>query len=1164
MQNVRSTLHFSPSDLNHFLECEHLTALDRTLAHQRPRERDPHAELLAAKGLEHERAWLGRFAAEGRRIVEIELSTAPGESSSSPGAAEWEQAAARTESAMRAGVDVIYQGVFAHGDWHGIADFLVRVETPSALGAWSYEAWDAKLARHARPYFVLQLCFYSSQLERLQGVAPEWMVVVPGTSEPERLRYRDFDAYYGAVRRRFLDAVSSTVPTYPYPVPHCTFCHYHDDCEERWDADDHLSLVAGIRRDQVLRLNEAGVRTVAQLGAMDATRRIGIGAVALQRLRHQASLQDGHRRSGQHRCDVLPLDERTGFRLLPMKSTGDIFFDMEGDPYYEPARGLEYLFGVLTTSPSTTFKAFMALSREEEKRALEEFIDFVCARLAEFPDLHVYHYAAYETSALKRLVSEHGSREAELDDLLRREIFVDLYQVVRQSIRISHDNYSIKRVREFFMEGAGRGQVADGGDSILQFERWRQSRDAGILEAIVRYNEEDCVSTLELRDWLIERKAEAEARDGVVIPWKPPAEMRESAERETEDQLTQSRREKLLDLARRSVTARANSQPSLFERGCDQPVERRRALALLANLLNYHRREVKPAWWAYFDRRKKSIESLIDDTEAIAELTRATDEAEHAEARSIIYPLDFPPQEHKLSAGLTVDDPFLDAAAGKIVRLDNERGRLWLKRGVKRQDDPLPQAVVAPKPLDTREQRAAIGRVADALIEHADQALPDAAVRYAAVRDLLERRVPRVRGKAAGGPIHTLDLDRQKALVSALDRSYLVIQGPPGSGKTYTGARLIVALLARGKRVGVAANSHKAINNLLAEVEAVALAEQVTFTGLKKNSDEDDGFEGRLIGNTNENTDCEAPDIQMIAGTSWLFSRTGMDQTLDYLFIDEAGQVALADAVAMAASASNVILLGDPQQLPQVRQGVHPLIDVPSAGESVQLQRTTAGCSVLEHVLAGAATISPDRGIFLSRTWRMHPDVCRFISDLAYDGRLESAAGRERQRLDSPGLSGTGLRHLPVEHEGNSQQSYEEARVIAKEVRKLLNGGTFTDHSGGTRPLTADDILVVAPYNMQVRCLREKLPAGVDVGTVDRFQGREAPVVFFSMASSSGQDVPRGLEFLFSRNRFNVAISRARALAVVVCSPHLLDVRCRTVEQLRLVNALCRFVQSCR
>jgi uncharacterized protein len=243
------------------------------------------------------------------------------------------------------------------------------------------------------------------------------------------------------------------------------------------------------------------------------------------------------------------------------------------------------------------------------------------------------------------------------------------------------------------------------------------------------------------------------------------------------------------------------------------------------------------------------------------------------------------------------------------------------------------------------------------------------------------------------------------------------------------------------------------------------------------------------------------------------------------------------------------VLLGDPQQLPHVTQGVHP---------------GGAGLSVLEHLLGDEATVAPDRGIFLEQTWRMHPDVCGFISALAYDGRLKSQADCERQRIDSAGLSGTGLRYLSVDHVGNAQQSQEEVDVVAAEVRGLLATGTFTDRTGTRWPLTPADILVVAPYNMQVRCLLEALPAGVEAGTVDKFQGREAPVVFFSMATSSGEDIPRGLEFLFSRNRLNVAVSRAKAMAVLVCSPRLLETRCWTVDQMRLVNGLCAFVDRTR
>ncbi len=243
------------------------------------------------------------------------------------------------------------------------------------------------------------------------------------------------------------------------------------------------------------------------------------------------------------------------------------------------------------------------------------------------------------------------------------------------------------------------------------------------------------------------------------------------------------------------------------------------------------------------------------------------------------------------------------------------------------------------------------------------------------------------------------------------------------------------------------------------------------------------------------------------------------------------------------------MLLGDQQQLAQVSQGIHP---------------PGAQASVLEHLLGGADTVPRNRGLFLSRSWRMHPDVCRFISETSYEGRLHSVPECARQRIDSPGLSGTGLRWLPVEHAGNRGASPEEAAAIAAEVASLI-GGSYIDRDGREHRLGWDDVLLVTPYNAQVRALRAAIPSRhARIGTVDKFQGQEAPVVFFSMATSSGDDLPRNLEFLFSRNRLNVAISRAQSVAVLVASPALLEIRCRTIDQMRMVNALCRFVEEAR
>jgi uncharacterized protein len=393
--------------------------------------------------------------------------------------------------------------------------------------------------------------------------------------------------------------------------------------------------------------------------------------------------------------------------------------------------------------------------------------------------------------------------------------------------------------------------------------------------------------------------------------------------------------------------------------------------------------------------------------------------------------------------------------------------------------------------------------------------------------------------------MQTTDLEEMKALALGLDASYLFLQGPPGTGKTWTGARIVTHLLARGRRVGIAAQSHKAIHNLLDEIEKVARATGVSFKGLKKSSagNPESDYAGRLIRSDSDNARFEqaGPDVQLFAGTAWLFSRPGLDGRLDDLVIDEAGQVSLADALAMGTAARNLILLGDPLQLAQVSQGVHP-------------QGT--GASVLEHLLGEAPTIPVDRGVFLERSFRMHPGVSAFISEIVYAGRLHSDDSAARRTTSF----GTGIRFAPVDHDGNRSSSDEEVAQVATMIAGM-RGGTFTEADGTTRSLRENDFMVVAPYNAQVLRLRAGLPSGVRVGTVDKFQGQEAPVVFFSMATSSGEDVPRSLSFLFSRNRLNVAISRAQCLAVLVCSPRLLEARCQSIEEMQLVNALCRLVE---
>ena len=1092
----------SPSDLNAFVECRHRTTLAREVAlgvREKPHRSDEGANLLADKGQQHELAYLATLRETGREVVEIPMH-------------DWDfdAAAARTLDAMRGGADVIWQATFVDGAWRGRADFLVRVPGTSRLGAWRYEPVDAKLAREEKPTYVLQLCFYSDGLARAQGERPEQMHVFLGVGQTRPLRYDDFAAYYRRVRSQFERALAAPSDTRPYPVEHCALCEFHGVCRDRWRADDSLVLVAGARRAHVAMLEEARVTTLAALAnAHPATAVAGITPQAFDALRDQAALQLVRRTSGRLDWHALVCEPGKGFALLPRPSAGDVIFDIEGDPFWEPARGLHFLFGLLLHEDGQwTYRDLWAHDRDGERAMFEAFIDLVHERLARDPAMHVYHYGNYESAAIKQLMGTYATREDEVDDLLRRGVFVNLHTVVRQGLRAGVDSYSLKEV-EALVPYERRAEVRNGIGAVLAYERWMSASDKALLTSIAAYNDDDCRATLALRDWLVARHPED-------TPWRNP-----EARKEPED--------------REAIGARAALRQRLVE---NEPPGSPRWLA--GELLEYHRREDRPAWWWFFMRcEQMTHEELLEDAEAIAALAPVGEAFK--DKQSWVHTFTFPPQQYKLAAGDAVCDPATQKKAGELVALDEATATLQLRRGRSFADVPLPKALIPGGPYQTKAQREALVRLATSMLANEG--------RYPALRDILARKPPRIRGRRVGEAIDTTDLAAQRALVLDLESSYLFIQGPPGTGKTWTGARLITELMRRGRRVGVTATSHKAIHNLLKEVERAAASERLVFRGLKKCSDgnPDSVYQSESISSVGDlgAFAAAAADVLLFAGTAWLFAEVKLDGMVDTLIIDEAGQVSLADALAVGTAACNLVLLGDPLQLAQVSQGTHP------AG---------TGASVLEHLLGEHPTVPAHMGVFLERTRRMHPDVCRFISEIVYDGRLQGIPELARQTTDF----GTGLRFEPVEHHGNAAASSQEAAVVARTIASMV-GASWTDRDGRTAALHPEDFMVVAPYNAQVRRLRQALAAAalpeVEVGTVDKFQGQEAPIVFYSMATSSIDDVPRSLEFLFSRNRLNVAVSRAMCLAVVVASPRLLEAQARTIEQMRLINALCRFVE---
>ena len=1141
MQQLGDRLVLSPTDLVGFLHCCHLTRLDTQTAvgkRSRPPRTDGELDVLGRRGGQHEQRVLAKFQQAGLNVDEIP--------NTGHGAVDLEQAALATRRAMHAGADVIYQATFLNEQWQGRADFLIRVDAPSSLGSFSYEPADAKLARRTRVGALLQLCTYAEQVDRIQGLAPRHLHVLLGNGEHEKFETDDFSAYNRHAKRRLERFVASELDVYPNKINHCEICRWQEHCDVLRRGDDHLSLVARMTVGQIHRLNQAGIGTVNALAQCEPTQSVrGIGSSTLTRHVAQARLQVNERNTGKRTFELLePSGPRRGLQLLACPSAGDLFFDMEGDPF-EGEYGIEYLFGAVEVDLGTgdlgtgdlgtgdmdtgVYRSWWAHDSHVEQQAFEQFVDYVMARLAQYPDMHIYHYAPYETSALKRLMSHYGTRETEIDLLLRGRVFVDLYQVVRQGLLVSAESYSIKQLEPFYMAHR-QTEVVSGAESIVHYERWLETDDQSILDDIEKYNEDDCVSTFLLRQWLEARRGEAESQFGSLD--RPgsesnlPSEAQQQVDAETDVLFAQ-----LVDGVADQAEERSSEQQAQW---------------LLAYMLAWHRRESKPDWWAYFSRIDLTDEELLDDREALSGLSYLG-EVERIK-QSIVHRYQFDvAQEFKIGLHKNVVDPRTAKPCGEVMAVDDVLGLIDLKRAAS-STAPHPTSVIPDSPITAPQQAKAMRRIAEAVcLSGVDGSGP-----YRAIRDLLLRRPPRLQG----GVVYRGDVDVDGTLVArqtavVLDHGCFAVQGPPGAGKTYTGSQLMLDLVAQGRTVGVTASSHKVIANLLSQVISCAHERGMTPRILQKISNDDEAcsaLDDQHVTTSNKVIEdaLRAGDVDIVAGTPFLFCRAEFDSCFDALVVDEAGQLSLANVCAVGTAAKNLVLLGDPQQLAQPSRGIHP----PGTGRSA-----------LAHLLADHATMPLDLGVFLAKTRRMHPDVCGFISERFYEGRLTSIDKCANQRVHGDdGWSGAGLRFVPVSHSGNRNASAEEAACVLKIVDSLL-GRHWTDSEGELKSITRADVLVVAPYNAHVAKLSSMLPPGVRVGTVDKFQGQEAVATIYSLAASSPHDVPRGMEFLFSPNRLNVAISRARVLSVVVASPRLLDAQCRSPRQLRMANALCRYVE---
>lgn len=1127
------TVIFSPSDLVRYISSPfaawmdryHLEFPDQLI----PDEPSAELRLIAESGLAHEKAVL-----EGMRADRVDLAEID--------ARDFDTAHRATLEAISTKRQVIYQAALMSDEFQGYADF---VELHPDHG---YLVWDTKLARAPKPYYIIQLCAYSEMLAAVTGEMPQRFGVILGTNERVEFRVDEFIHYYRRVKASMLamqKSFSGRLEDRPEPQPRADHGRWTSHAERFFEDMDHLVRVAGISVGQIKKLRQAGIHTMKSLGQASGTAVPKLNRETLEKLVAQARMQCRtlEARMADPVCEpvyeVLPPllanGRANGLTRLPKPHPADVFFDMEGYPLVPG--GLEYLFGLVTRGDldgDFEFHDWWAHDRDQEKAAFEGFVDFVYARWHANPGMHIYHYAAYEVSAVRRLSTRHETRQDEVDDLLRADVFVDLYQTVRQSLIIGEDSYSIKRVEQLYWRKRDTG-VATAVDSIVQYAAWLASGEPAdpvqspVLAGIRAYNEDDCRSTGALYKWLhtLAEENGLGSATSQVDSQEPTEERSPNPE----------------------VVLRAEVAARLRQRG-DSVTQ------TLADVLDYHRREDKPKWWRLFDLASAGDEELVDDPSCVAGI-KATGQPEQVK-RSMQQWYSFDPaQECKIGAGARVFFSHDLSVSLEVAEFDGRNGRLALKVGSQslgRFGGAFPDtgSLLLNDVVDAAAMKGSLMTIGTRMVEGTE--LPPA------LHSLLLREPPPVTIRFDGES----EVDAARRVSAALTGSCLVIQGPPGTGKTYTASRAIAALLVQGKRVGITSNSHKVVLNLMSECGTAARELGAELRGLKVGGDESDPFFAaepgvRFVKGSGDAKDHYSGGV--VGGTAWLFARSDWEDQLDFLFIDEAGQVPLANAVAVARCAMNLVLLGDQMQLEQPVQGTHP-------GDACM--------SVLQYALKDENASRPDApvfhavvpseaGLFLGTSRRMHPDVCKFISDSVYEGRLQSHVDCGRQRIEVVNPEHvsveTGIVFSPVEHEGNVQRSDEEVERILKVLHELL-GRPFTDKDGTTRALELGDFLFIAPYNAQVRALRDVLPEGARVGSVDKFQGQEAPVCVLSLCSSYGEYGSRGLGFILDKNRINVAVSRAKCLAVVVGDPRIADTLPASIDEMRLLSLFCRLPEQ--
>lgn len=1067
----------------------------------------------------------------------------------------------QTHELMRSRVPVIYQGGLMHrGEssvFRGKPDFLVlegwqlffgpeglRAKKTSERTGEKYTVWDAKYSSHPKPEYALQVAIYIEALEQLGMLAEcgahglilgnrtifqlSASEIVPAT----RLARVALEQSISNVESQDRAELLASMTYHCAGNKQCEICQYPELCKDDRVATSDLLLVAGLGKAMRSKLILAGINTMDELAQSDLESVQDVSAQTFEKLKLQARIQLESQALEGPRSELLP---DPMLKYLPRPDDGDVFFDMEGFPYFRDG-GLEYLFGNWTRDAG--FVEFWATDHKSEKQAFIEFMTWVHQRMLENPNAHIYHYASYERTALKRLSARYAVMEEELLQLESQHRFVDLYPIVTKSVRIGEPKYSIKNLERHY-NFVRQSEVTNANASIDEYAIWRDleeklasgapmvdreekmAKAAKTYKDLRDYNIEDVQSTMHLYYWLLGFEGAGSK------PWES---VFFKAETDDSEELT-DKQLKLIELE--AITAFLFDPIADYEKGQNPEMDLQVAAweALAHSILFYQRESVM--FWADLN-----IRMTLDDDDITKDRKAMLVSDSLADDGSGIYRVEVHEDElFQPKAGDTVAVRY-EVAPG-LVRWDfgkvnaTEFGEVTFERNAK---DPenlsyKPTAVFDATTYNTSGKQHFLNHTAREITAAWGSPFAEPP-RGFPILDLLLRRSPALkhdRPLAIANPN-----DYLPALIDAaekMDHAAMAVQGPPGTGKTYLASRLIKHLFDSGKRIAVATTSHDAVENILKECIVAEVPKEKVLKVSNKDDREDKDWTwfkstGPLLTALRRNR-----DALVVGGTSFTFcNKEVREHHFDYLIIDEAAQYSLVDLIAASGVADNIILFGDPQQLAQVVQAVHP---------------GGVANSALGHFIGDHAILPGSLGYFVELTRRMHPALTKAVSWLAYEGKLGS---EEKTSLNLLAGVAPGLHPIELDHTGNSTHSPEEVEQVLSLVSRHLP------------EVGAKEIIIVAPYNNQVNAIRKALDeAGyqdVRVGTVDKFQGQEGMVVIVSLACSSPDDAPRGLDFLLNRNRLNVAISRGKSVCYLVHSKHLLSASFRTIEDLKSVSRL--------